>query len=88
MLLVKPVRRWALGFRVSSKLNKSFNWIELASSQTFDTKDEAVSYMEATPDWCRHKNQNHPQVKLKCGPFELTDAEVAFYDKQSKSSKK
>jgi len=82
MLLVKPVKRWALGFRVSSSLNKSFNWVELASSQTFDTKDEVISYMEATPDWNRHKNQNHPQVQLKCGPFELTNEEMAFYERQ------
>lgn len=86
MLLVKPVKRWALGFRVSSPLNKSFNWIELSCSQTFDTKEETISYMEATPDWNRHKNLNHPQVKLKCGPFELTDEEMAFYERQPKKT--
>jgi hypothetical protein len=86
MLLVKPVKRWALGFRVSSTTNKSFNWIELACSQTFNTKDEAISYTEATPDWNRHKNQNNAQVKLPCGPFELTNEEIAFYERQPKKT--
>ena len=84
MLLSKPVKRWALGFRVSSNLNRSFNWIELASSQTFDTQDEVISYMEATPNWNRHRNLNQPSVGLPCGPFELTDEEMAFYERQPK----
>ena len=86
MKLTKPVKRWALGFRVSSNLNKSFNWIELANSNTFDTKEEAETYMAEHPDWNRHRNTalSSDPTRIKksryCGPFELTDAEITDYN--------
>ena len=82
MKLAKPVKRWALGFRVTSKMNKSFNWIELANPQTFDTKEDAEKFTKENPTWNQHKNQNHTNVRLTCGPFELTSDEIAFYERQ------
>jgi len=81
MKLAKPVKRWALGIRIASKMNKSFNWIELANSQTFDSKEDAEKFIKENPNWNQHKNHNHPNVRIQCGPFELTDEEIAFYTK-------
>lgn len=82
MKLHKPVKRWAIGFRVSSKLNRSFNWVEFANPHTFDTEEEAVQFITDTPNWNQHKNQNDPRVKIKyCGPFELTDEEIATFER-------
>ena len=81
MKLLKPVKRWALGFRVSSKLNKSFNWVEFANPNTFDTKEDAEKYMTETEGWNQHRNHSNPSVKIKhCGPFQLTDAEMVDYN--------
>ena len=91
MKLLKPVKRWALGFRVSSNLNKSFNWVEFANENTFDTKEEAEAYMEAHPDWNNHRNVAHAgdPTRIKksryCGPFELTDEEVTTYQNRQYS---
>lgn len=82
MLLSKPVKQWALGFRVSSKLNRSFNWVEFSNSHTFDTEEEAIQFMADNTDWNQHRNQNDPRVKIKyCGPFKLTDEEMATYER-------
>jgi len=84
MKLLKPVKRWALGFRVSSKMNKSFNWVEFSNSFTFDTKEEAEKFMAENTGWNQHVNKNNPSVKIKyCGPFQLTDAEMVDYNNRT-----
>ena len=73
----QPVKKWALGLRVSSKLNRSFNYVEFANPNTFDTIEEAQAYMGDNPEWNKHRNLPNPRVKNKnMGPFELTDDEV------------
>lgn len=81
MKLSKPVKPWALGFRVSSTLNKSFNWVEFANANTFDSKEEAEKFMSENLNWNQHRNISNPNVKHKyCGPFKLTDEEVTKYN--------
>jgi hypothetical protein len=78
----KPVKKFALGLRVSSKLNRSFNWVEFANSQTFDTKEEAEKFVRDNVEWNRHRNPNNPSVKNKnVGIFQLTDEEIQQLNK-------
>lgn len=71
----KPVKKYALGFRINSNLNKSFNWVEFANPQTFDTEEEIKDYIEKNPNWNKHITR-HPQ----CGIFCLSDEEVKNYN--------
>lgn len=73
----QPVKKWALGLRVSSKLNRSFNYVEFANPNTFDSQEEAQKYIEENPEWNKHRNLPNPRVKNNnMGPFQLTDDEV------------
>jgi hypothetical protein len=73
----KPVKKWAIGLRVSSKLNRSFNYVEFANPNTFDSQEEAQAYIESQPNWNRHRTLVDPTIKnSNVGPFELTDEEV------------
>lgn len=78
----KPVKKFAFGLRVSSKLNRSFNWVEFANPNTFDTKEEAEKFIQDTPNWNKHRNPNNPSVKNKnVGIFQLTDDELQQYNR-------
>ena len=81
MLPLFPVKKFGLGVRVSSSQNKSFNWLEWANPNTFDTKKEAEQYMGSTLNWNLHKNQNNPNIKNKyCGIMELNKEELIYWN--------
>ena len=85
MLPEKPVKKFGLGLRISSKLNRSFNWLEWANQNTFDTHEELNEFMKKNPDWNRHRNQNNSSIKNKyCGPIELTEEELNYWNSVGK----
>ena len=82
-----------MGLRVSSNLNKSFNWLEWANPNTFDTREEVEKYMEETVGWNKHRNQNQdpnsPILKHKyITVIELTDEEIEYWTRVMESKTK
>ena len=81
MLPSKPVKKYGLGLRVSSTANKSFNWLEWANPNTFETEAEANEYMTNSPEWNNHRNQNNAGVKNKyCGIIRLSQEEIDWWN--------